>query len=355
MTVVGMLHYMKHPSNYKKAYPFAAVARMEDVDFFYFSYGDVDFKTETINGWIYDRGNWLRVVRNFPDVVINTCIPKTKHQSRIGRKLKKRTIFTSQPVGHKMKVYKRILKGEEFASYLIPSFPVLESRDILSFLENESIAVLKSYRGHHGKNVYMIEKKEKYHVQLGEEEKNMDEDELTRFVESMVQDQKWLIQPYMKCVTRTGTSYDFRLHVQKNGEGEWEINLIYPRISGGIKKISNISVGGYRGELNPFLKMEFSTEWRKVKKMLERFALDFTKHFESLYEYQFDELGIDVGLDQNRRLWLFEVNRLPGSNHREIEVAKRLLPYCKYLAKRKIIKDERLGEGKLVKDEKPGG
>jgi hypothetical protein len=98
--------------------------------------------------------------------------------------------------------------------------------------------------------------------------------------------------------------------------------------------ISNISSGGYRGELSPFLKDEFGEEADKIKGFLERFALSFSSHLDTLYEHPFDELGIDVGIDYLERLWLFEVNWRPGSKNREFEVAKRLIPYCHYLANR---------------------
>lgn len=80
---------------------------------------------------------------------------------------------------------------------------------------------------------------------------------------------------------------------------------------------------------------EFPDRWKLVKEQLEGFALEFTRHFESLYKHSFDELGLDVGLDENEQLWLFEVNWLPGSKHREWEVAKRLIPYCQYLVRKK--------------------
>ena len=95
--------------------------------------------------------------------------------------------------------------------------------------------------------------------------------------------------------------------------------------------ISNISSGGYRGELDSFLKDEFDDDSKKVKESLEEFALTFSAHFDTLYEHSFDELGIDVAIDANQRLWLFEVNWRPGSKNREFDVAKRLIPYCKYL------------------------
>ena len=103
-----MLHYRKSPSEVKKAYACAAVAKMEGIPFFYFSYSTVDFNRKIIKGWVYEDGVWIRREMRFPDIVINISSPKTKKQSDIQRRLKASTIFTSYPVGDKMKVYKKV-------------------------------------------------------------------------------------------------------------------------------------------------------------------------------------------------------------------------------------------------------
>ena len=146
----------------------------------------------------------------------------------------------------------------------------------------------------------------------------------------MQAEQKYLIQPFIECKTKTGLTYDFRLHVQKNGLGKWVIGLIYPRISGNHKLISNVSSGGYRGELNSFLQEQFDQEYYNVKRLLEQFALSFSAHFEELYNKPLDELGIDIGIDHEHKLWIYEVNWRPGSKHREFEVAKNLVKYAEY-------------------------
>jgi glutathione synthase/RimK-type ligase-like ATP-grasp enzyme len=329
---IGMLHFRKNPVDVKKAYPFAAVAKMEGIPFFYFSFNNVDFDNRKIDGWMYEEGNWIQKQFDFPFVVINSCNPKTENQSKILKKLKKHAIFTSFPVGNKMKVYKKVKKAKVFASYLIPSTTLLKSDEIISFLKNQPRAVIKPLSGNHGKKVFFIEKtEEQYKVTEGFNIMYMNEEELSRYFQPIITAQKFLMQPFIECKTKNGLTYDFRLHVQKNGKGKWEITLIYPRISGNAKMISNISSGGYRGELASFLEDEFDEDAKKVKERLEDFALTFSAHFDTLYEHSFDELGIDVGIDANQGLWLFEVNWRPGSKNREFDVAKRLIPYCKYL------------------------
>lgn len=330
-----MLHYRKNPTEVKKAYPYAAVAKMEGIPFYYFTFNNVDFNAMKIDGWVYHHGDWAQTVMDFPTVIINSCNPKTKKQSSILKQLKKFAILTSYPVGNKLKVYKKVLKAKEFSSYLIPSAPLNNPSELITFLKEHSLVVIKPINGNKGKNVLFIEKLNEpllYKLKDGQKVLIFHQEEIEALITTLIREQKYLFQPFIECKTKAGLTYDFRLHVQKNGRGLWEITLIYPRISGNAKLISNISSGGYRGELEPFLLDEFGEESERIKAVLEHFALSFSTHFDTLYEHSFDELGIDVGIDTLQRLWIYEVNWRPGCKQREFEVARRLIPYCNFLA-----------------------
>ena len=254
-----MLHYRKSPSEVKKAYAFAAVAKMEGIPFFYFSYSTVDFNRKIIKGWVYEDGAWIQRKMEFPDVVINISSPKTKKQLDIQRRLKASTIFTSYPVGDKMKVYKKVKMGNNSPHNLIPSVQLSNGEEVLGLLNKYSKVVIKPFSGNHGKNVIFFEKEEDGAVYItdGASKWMSNKVELLTFVETLTGQQAYMLQPFIECKTKAGLTYDYRIHVQKNGLGEWEINLIYPRISGSNKLISNISSGGYRGELSSFLQEEY--------------------------------------------------------------------------------------------------
>ncbi|GHH99559.1 YheC/YheD family endospore coat-associated protein [Neobacillus kokaensis] len=336
MVLIGMLHHRKHPDMVKKAYPFAAVAKMEGIDFIYFPFDGVDFEQNVVSGWVYEKGGWIREQREFPTVIINSCNPKTTEHSLILQRLKSVAVFTSFPVGSKLKVYKKVMKAKAFASYLIPSALLNGSSDLLTFLESYPAAVIKPVSGNRGRRIFFIQKTdETYQLKDGSRTHVYNKEQLEVFISNVTEEQKYLLQPFIECKTKNGLIYDFRLHVQKNGSGQWEITLIYPRISGNTKMVSNISSGGYRGELIPFLKDEFKHDYPKMKRKLEEFALSFAAHLDTLYENPFDELGIDVGVDQEQKLWLFEVNWRPGAKNREFQVAMLLIPYCGFLAKQK--------------------
>lgn len=338
MTLIGMLHYRGHPSKLKKAYACAAIAKLEGHEFYYFSPGKVNLETETIMGWIFDSENWIKKEMSFPDVIYNAGGPKTEMQKKVYRTLKKKVPFTSFSVGTKMDVYKKIQSGKEFAHYLIPFKKIKAYSTIIHFLNCYQKVVIKPFSGSQGRDVIFLEKKgDLISLYDGGKEKLITVDSLRDYYENNIKNRKSLIQKFILCETKSKSSYDLRMHVQKNGEGRWIINRIYPRMAGNEKKTNNISGGGFRGELVSFLKNEFGDEYFNVKNYLEQFALKFTEHFESLYEKNFDELGLDVALDANRKIQIFEVNWRPGSKTRELDFARYLIPYAVYLANKSKI------------------
>ncbi|MBO1510273.1 YheC/YheD family protein [Metabacillus bambusae] len=329
MTLIGMLHYRKSPEKVKKAYAFAAVAKMEGVDFIYFSYNGIDFNRRKINSWQYGNGEWLQLETDFPDVVINSSSPKSAEQVMIYRRLKQDLPFTSHSVGNKLQVYKKVKTENEFADYLIPTKRIQRGKQVISYLKKHSKIVMKPMSGNKGKDIYFIEEIEEDLISIlhGKELKRITIQELVDDLTGKIKN-KYIMQPFIECKTKSGLAYDFRLHVLKNENKKWVIALIYPRINGDGKLISNISSGGFRGELTSFLEQEFGQESSQVDQILQTFAISFSEHLDQIYNCSFDELGIDVGIDANRKLWIYEVNWRPGSKHREFEVAKQMIPYA---------------------------
>ena len=87
------------------------------------------------------------------------------------------------------------------------------------------------------------------------------------------------------------------------------------------------------------LKQEFSEEAFNIKRMLEHFALSLARHLDEIQMVKFgetiDEIGIDVGLDENQKIWIYEVNWRPGcppAFYLELDVVKYTIQYAKYLA-----------------------
>lgn len=341
MVTVGMLHHRKHPDQVKKAYACAAVSKMVGIDFYYFSPGNVNFEEQTILGYVYDNGRWHQKEMAFPDVIYNPSPMKTLTQKILYRQLKKIIPFTSHPIGNKMGVFRRINKIPGFSHYLIPSENINEPQTVFRALKEFNKVIVKPLSGSQGKGVILIEMNEdKFDIVEGTKRISVDENELHSKIEAIISEKTYLVQPFISCKTKEGSPFDFRIHVQKNGSGDWAITLIYPRIGSVDGVISNVSSGGYIAKLESFLEREYGFEGYDIKRILEKFAVQFSKKFDDMYENRLDELGIDIGIDENKKLWIYEVNWRPGSVYRGLDAAMNTIPYAAYLAKNYSLKSK---------------
>ena len=338
-----MLHHRKYPYKVTKSYAFAAVAKAEGVNFIYFSPKTVDFEKNIINGYLYKNGTWISKEMNFPDVIYNAGSPEKLARSKdIVERLKKQIPFTTFSIGNKLNVFERLKKSGVFSEYLVPSKIINTVKDFFNYLETHQQVMLKPVLGHKGQDVILIRKRlEEYSVQIDQVEQGYDYSDLSEFVIDKIGKEPYLVQPYINCRTKSGSVYDLRLHVQKNGENKWVLTAAYPRIAQGCSVVSNISKGASTNYLEPFLKYEFGDEWFNIKRYLEEFALKLAINLDEIQKEYFseaiDELGIDVGLDESRKIWIYEVNWRPGcppTMYLELDVVKNMIRYAMYLAKK---------------------
>ncbi|MEH7343278.1 YheC/YheD family protein [Bacillus sp. JJ1532] len=346
MTLIGMLHHRKDPSKVRKTYAFAAVAKAEGADFFYFSPSTVNFSKKSIKGKVYENGSWVERNMPFPDVIYNAGDPnKLAKSEKVIQKLKEMIPFTTNSIGNKWSVYERLKRGKEFSHYLIPSEKISnDSDEFFRFLYAFEKIVFKPYDGRKGKGIYFISlkknNKEEFLVTQDSHSSSYSRNQLKDLIEEKLSTGTYIMQPYITSITKSGQVYDFRLHVQKSGEGEWVITAIYPRIAPKGSIIPNINNGGFTNYLEPFLKQEFKEEAMNIKGTLEHFSLTLAQHLDELqmqlYGEVIDEMGIDIGLDENKKIWIYEVNWLPGcppTFYLEMDVVINSIRYAMYLAK----------------------
>ncbi|HJV47243.1 MAG TPA: YheC/YheD family protein, partial [Bacillota bacterium] len=341
MTWVGMLDLRKDPRSIKKLYAYASVAKAEGIDFFYFSPGRVQLQDQTILGWFYENGQWIERKVPFPHVIINSKSQANNEQTQAIIEYLRDTIpFTSYPVGNKMKVYENLQNGKFFSPYLLPTQDILDNSIVFEFLQQFTRVIVKPRNGRKGNGVTYIEQitNDQFEIIESSTPVVLNKEQLHHYLRDLITDQSWIVQRYNPSKTKHGLSYDIRIHVQKNGEGKWIITTIYPRVGnyGAIK--ANISAGGFTNYLDPFLQQEFGEQSFDIRKMLERFGLSLALHMDEIYGVSYDELGIDVGLDENLRIWLYEINWHPGcppTFYLELDVVRHSLQYAAFLAQQK--------------------
>ncbi|MEO4054640.1 YheC/YheD family protein [Solibacillus sp. CAU 1738] len=363
MTTIGMLHHRKNPTTVIKSYAFAAVAKAEGVDFFYFTPRSVNFATRTIKAQVYENGKWLEKIKPFPDVIYNAGSPEKLAIARSAiKKLRAEIPFTTNSIGNKWNLAERLKTYKEFSNYLIPTEIVKDVDVFHKYMTSFQKVVFKPIDGRKGKGIYFISKQDThFEVRIDTETIRYTKLQLDTFLQEQLGQGTFIVQPYIQSMTKSGQVYDFRLHAQKNGEGKWIVTTVYPRIAPFGSLIPNINNGGYTNYLEPFLQQEFKEEAFNMKRMLEHFTLALANHLDEIQMLEFgeliDEIGIDVGLDQNNKIWIYEVNWRPGcppAFYLELDVVTHTIRYAKYLAenKQKVANKIKEVQNKQLKEKK---
>ncbi|MCL6592630.1 MAG: YheC/YheD family protein [Alicyclobacillus sp.] len=336
MIRLGYLHTRRSPAAVHKLYAFAAVASLEGVELIYFTPRGILPTAPCVDGWTYHAGSWHPCTRQL-DVVYNATSPKTAKAAAAVDRLATRVPFTSQPVGDKWSVYQRLVRGGRFVRYLIPSQLARSAQEVWQALHAHGRAVLKPVWGHQGKGIVFLEMVNHGLTvwQSGWTPLYLPRPTADTWLASLLHGEQYLLQPLIESLTQTGERFDLRAHVQKNGSGTWQVTAVYPRIAPQGSLVPNLSSGGYTLFPHLFFTREFAQEALDVQKFTEVFACQLAAHIDELYGVSFDELGIDVGIDHERKLWLFEVNWRPGPPplwNLELDVVRNTVQYAVWLA-----------------------
>lgn len=300
-----------------------------------FSLNDVDFDKKKIKGYCYDikTGKYRSIISPFPDVIINDA-PKLKiKRNPLENKLREQVPFTCYLIGNKFNLYNRIRRHAIYDSYLIPTQKLTTIMDVKEYLDTYNTIIIKPLNSRQGKGIYKIQSLESsFIIQNGEGIQKLNEEDFDAFIDSFIQKGNYIVQRFVQCTTKEGNAYDFRIHTQRNGQGEWVVTKLYPRIGKEDSFLSNISQGGYTEEIDIFLEKELGSKASFYKFVLNQLSLDLSEHIDSFYDFTIDELGIDLAIDIDGEVWFYEANAGPQSKYHEEERAVNTIAYAKYVA-----------------------
>ncbi|WP_180524016.1 YheC/YheD family protein, partial [Staphylococcus haemolyticus] len=285
------------------------------------------------------------MVTEFPDVIDNS--PSKKISKNIYQELEKTIPFTMHRIGNKDFVNKRLI-NERYAELVIPYRDLKNINDVKEMLSVHSRIIIKPSGGNRGKGISYIEKKDdKYTIRAAENINTYNETEVEKYIYKLT-NKNYIVQKYISSVTKSSLPFDIRIHVRRGEGGNWQSVKIYPRIGSGRSVESNLSQGGSIAKIVPFLKYNFAEKWKVILDELRKLAKEFPVYFQKGYDYELDALGLDIGIDENGKLWLFEVNSFPGCTMFELDAQEVAMKYAKYLA---LQEENKLTVNQIVKNE----
>lgn len=137
-------------------------------------------------------------------------------------------------------------------------------------------------------------------------------DRCRRWLRTFVGSKSYVIQPYLSLHTRDGTPFDLRILVQKDGYGIWQQTGKAVRLGPRQGMTANLHGGGKAVDALSFLQLHYPPQ--KLETINQH--IDYlSQKVPALLEQRYAplcELGLDLGLDQEGKVWLLEVNSKPG-------------------------------------------
>ncbi|ASS75545.1 hypothetical protein CIG75_11480 [Tumebacillus algifaecis] len=336
---------------------FVRASRELNVLCYVFNAADVNFSAGTVSGVTMTgppgRETWTFGRFPLPEVVYNRVPHRRAETLPDVKRCKERLERMGVPMFNERFLNKnemyRWLSGDKRSSTYIPETERMRTADGLQrFCLKHQLIYLKPTGGSLGMGIYQVERdKQGYLVRYKREKNHV----TTRFVnaEAVLQfvrrrshpKSTYLMQQGIRMMEYQGRKTDFRVHLHKNSVGAWEAAGIGAKVAGSTSVTTHVHNGGRVVAGDKVLRAWYGERAEQMKARIVEVSIRVADVIQGLLKGESGEFGLDVALDKDGQVWVFETNAKPGRavfRHTElIEAGKRsarmVLEYGAYLSK----------------------
>ncbi|WP_179283137.1 YheC/YheD family protein [Paenibacillus taichungensis] len=331
--VIAML--TNDPNDKQLADACAYSAKWNNAAFYYFAPHDVHAELRYIKGYVLEDGEWEARYCPFPDVVYDRLKARGNTNYSDVYEALRHIPFTDERNGgsfSKNEIFEILQNHSELSSHLIPYTAVENVGEILAFIDTYGTSIIKPSICSFGSGIIVVQREQEgFSVKTHEHVHQMNGEEFGQLISMHAAQKGFIIQKFIRSETRNGLPYHIRLHLVRNGSGEWSFISAFPFLS----THSEYKVVNDAGSLRAFTtwdclsRHEFPNKEEVMLMRLERMATMTADHIAGHVKERICELGIDVGNDSLGEIWIFEVNMNKiDSTHREFEVAQHMIPFA---------------------------
>jgi glutathione synthase/RimK-type ligase-like ATP-grasp enzyme len=294
---------------------------------FVFTPQDVNDAKHRIYAHFYhpESGRWARRWTAFPSLIFDRC--RIQRTPRFEQLLKFRSryshlTFLNRPLRNKWQIHALLSKDNRFSAYLPRTRYIHSVNDVRDMLKSHSLLYLKPINGTGGRGILRIERLAGglLNVQGRDQSRRivppqrMSGDKLGNYLAKWnLQDVRYIVQQGLQLKLSNGCVHDYRLLVQKNGEGKWGMTGCAGRIGAPGSITANLHGGGRAAKMDQLLEQWIGDAAKRdaVKREVEQFGVGLAEYLE-LCCGALCELAIDLAIDKRGRIWLIEVNPKPA-------------------------------------------
>lgn len=329
---------------------------------FLFGEQHINWEHGTIQGLFYQEDGWETHEIPFPNVVYDR-LPNRRSERKnelkaVRDRLQKEYLIPWYNPGffNKLDVYER-LQNEEIVSKYLPETHAFSSYSVMErMLSDYGHVFIKPNNGSLGLGIHQIiydKTQGDYYCRY----RDRDENRLRKYssLESLMHHvfagrnlSRMIVQQGIHLLRTDQRPIDFRIHTNKDENGEWKITAMAAKVAGPGSVTTHIKSGGVIKTIDEVITVPEEKEEALGK--LTAAALDISRALEQNMEGIIGEIGFDFGLDRKGNVWLFEANSKPGRSifkHpqlREFELLTRKLSlsFAVFLTETSITKPEEI-------------
>ncbi|MBB3108279.1 hypothetical protein FHS18_000307 [Paenibacillus phyllosphaerae] len=323
---------------------------------FAFTPRDINWQYNLVNGYFLNSsGGWYRQQVPLPDVVYNRLPSrKAEHSSTImnlrEKFIKNKIPFFNWSFFNKSDVYKMLDEDVEALQHLPESVNNPKPEKIKEMLEKHQFIYFKPTAGSLGIGIYRLT----YHPTRGyfARYRRNGGNVLLRFTTfnslmRMLQARhgstlsQYVCQQGVRLIEIDGCPIDFRFHMHKDGNNEWVPVGIGAKKAGKGSVTTHIKNGGQLLTPEQALKATFGSRSDEVLEKAKEVSIKLCEAIERNFPHTLGELGLDIGIDKDGEIWMFEANAKPGRSifgHPALKSQGRdsyshIIDYCLYLTR----------------------
>lgn len=298
------------------------------LDVYVFTPQDVDDQHRRIHAMCYhpETRRWTRKWTRFPNMIFDRCRLQNSHrftQLRRFRSKYNHLLFLNRPLRNKWTIH-QVLSTVPSVKGHLPTTRLYQSmQDLQSMLRSHTLIYLKPINGTGGRGIMRIERSSlspntvfvqgRDHQRRIIRPQKLTISQLARKLAAWRARDRYLVQQGIALKLPNGRVHDYRMLVQKNGEGKWEVTGCAGRVGANKSITSNLHGGGEAVRMDELLRRWIGDEHRiaEVKDDAERISLEIAQFLEEKYG-ALCELALDLAIDRKGHVWLLEVNPKPA-------------------------------------------
>jgi len=315
---------------------------------YFFTADRISKNSDFISGWFYYNNKWEEGTFPIPSVIYNRISLRKEEEKLLPiiHKLQKQHpfVFFNNNFLNKWEVYQLLMQTA--TRQILPKTVKLQGIATLrEILKRFSIVYLKPTNGALGNGIMRLEKtSDGYIVQSNRAQgpvsmnfKSLEN--LVKYLRPRIAGKTYLVQEGINLIKIDGRPIDFRILVQKNAKGNWDVTSMVARIANDKQFVSNLAQGG---TISPVLETIRTASPELIKKVtrndFKKYSIEIAKQIDTAATGLFAELGIDLALDVNGKIWLLEVNSKPSKTEDPKETngsrpsVNRLIQYVHYVS-----------------------